>query len=321
MNAQAAQEMGLHIGSVIQIPFYTDHETQTATSYANLGKPFLTIKIKMVGEVIPQGDVVLSDIDSLGAAQVIFSPALARALAPECTTGTEVMLQLRGGDHNNKRVFAAANRIDPDAAQFGEEVISSFIPAVQQAIEPEAIALAVFGGISGLAVLMIVALMLGRSLRMGTEETTTLRALGANRYTLLADQLIGVLASVITGALLAVAVAVTLSPLAPLGPVRPVYPHLGVDVDWTVLGFGFLILVLGLGTLALLFARRELRRITSHRLSQGVIREPRLVRSLANSGLPTSVLTGVRFALDPGRGEARPPFAPPSWARYSRSSC
>ena len=104
MNAQAAQEMGLHIGSVIQIPFYTDHETQTATSYANLGKPFLTIKIKMVGEVIPQGDVVLSDIDSLGAAQVIFSPALARALAPECTTGTEVMLQLRGGEnHNNKQ--------------------------------------------------------------------------------------------------------------------------------------------------------------------------------------------------------------------------
>ena len=77
--------------------------------------------------------------------------------------------------------------------------------------------MAVFGGISGLAVLMIAALMLGRSLRMGTEDTTTLRALGANRYTLLADQLIGVLASVITGALLAVAVAVTLSPLAPLG--------------------------------------------------------------------------------------------------------
>ncbi len=307
MNAQAAQEMGLHIGSVIQIPFYTDHETQTATSYTNLGKPFLTIRIKMVGEVIPQGDVVLSDIDSLGAAEVIFSPALARVLAPQCATGTELMLQLQGGDHSNKRVFAAANRIDPDAAQFGEEVISSFIPAVQRAIEPEAIALAVFGGIAGLAVLMIAALMLGRSLRIGSEETTTLRALGANRFTMLSDQLVGVLASLITGALLAVAVALLLSPLAPLGPVRPVYPYRGVDFDWTVLGLGFLILILGLGTLALLFARRELRRITSNRLSQAFNRESRLVRSLANSGLPTSALTGVRFALDPGRGRSAAP--------------
>ena len=41
-------------------------------------------------------------------------------------------------------------------------------------------------------------------------------------------------------------------------------------------------------------------RITSHRLSQGVIREPRLVRSLANSGLPTAL-------------SARRPFRPGSW--------
>ena len=52
------------------------------------------------------------------------------------------------------------------------------------------------------------------------------------------------LGAAVTGALLAVAVAVLLSPLAPIGPVRPVYPDRGVAFDWTVLGVGFAVLVI-----------------------------------------------------------------------------
>jgi hypothetical protein len=303
MNDQAAKEMGLHIGSVVQVPFYTDAQGQSS----NPGKPFLVVKVKMVGEIVPLGDVVQSDINTLGSAEVIFSPALTRVLAPKCATGTETGLQLNNGDRNAKRVLAEVNRIDPDAEKFGEQVISSFLPPVQQAIEPEAIALAVFGGIAGLAVMMIAALMIGRILRVESEETATLRALGADRTMMLSDQSIGVLGAVVIGSLVAVAIAIGLSPLAPLGPVRPVYPNPGVAFDWTALGFGCLILVVGLGALALLFASREVRRITSRGFSQPRTREPLLVRFVANSGLSISTVTVMRFALEPGRGRNSAP--------------
>ena len=42
----------------------------------------------------------------------------------------------------------------------------------------------------------------------------------ARRRTM-ADGLVGVLAAIVCGALLAVAIAVSLSPLSPLGPIRP----------------------------------------------------------------------------------------------------
>jgi len=134
-----------------------------------------------------------------------------------------------------------------------------------------------------------------------------LRALGANRPMMLCDQLVGVLGALVIGSLFAVVVAIGLSPLAPLGPVRPVYPNAGVAFDWTALSIGFLILIVGLGALAVLLAGREVRRIGSSGFSQQRTSEPRLVRSLANSGLSISTVTGVRFALEPGRGRNATP--------------
>jgi hypothetical protein len=308
MNAQAANEMGLHIGSIIQIPFYTDAQNQSAKLGKRPGKPFLVVKIQMVGEIVDATTLVESDLDALGSSEVIFSPALTRILETQCATGTEAFLQLKGGDRNEKPALTELNRVDPNANKFGgDQLTSSFVPAAQQAIEPEAIALAVFGGIAGLAVIMIAALMIGRTLRVESEETNTLRSLGANRITMLSDQVAGVLGTVLMGSLLAVAVAFGLSPLAPLGPVRPVYPNPGVTFDWTALGFGFFILVVVLSAITMLFARREVRRITSRNISRPPKRESRLVRASANSGLPISAMTGVRFALESGTGRNATP--------------
>ena len=64
------------------------------------------------------------------------------------------------------------------------------------------------------------------------------------------DGLMGTFISVIVGSLLAVVVAVGLSPLAPIGVVRPVYPDPGIAFDWTALGFGLLVLVVVLSAVA-----------------------------------------------------------------------
>ena len=78
------------------------------------------------------------------------------------------------------------------------------------------------------------------------------------------DGLIGVVGAVVTGSLLAVAVAVGLSPLAPIGPVRSVYPDRGVASDWTVLGLGFVLLVVVLSGSAVAVAYRA----SPHRASR-----------------------------------------------------
>ena len=304
MNVEAAQEMGVHVGSIIRIPFYTDAQNQSSKP---LGKPFLLVNVKLVGEVEASTDVVQSDISRLNSAEVIFSPALTRELSVKCATGTEQWLQIQGGAKNAKRVLAEAYKVDPVAAHLPAEITASFLPTVQQAISPEAIALGVFGAIASLAVLLITGLIVGRLLRTGADELEILRALGASRTMLLGDELMGVMASLVFGTVLAVVVAVGLSPLSPLGPVRPIYPHPGVAFDWTVLGFGFLILLLAFGGLAIVLARREVRRITQRRPVDGVTREARWVRSAANSGLPISALTGVRFALERGRGRNAAP--------------
>jgi hypothetical protein len=298
MNVQAAQEMGVHIGSVITAPFYTDKQNN-ASSPSGPGR---IVKIKFVGEVVSSADVVESDIGNLGAAAVIFSQALTRELATNYSTGTETYLQIRGGDANAKRVLQEVYKVDPVAQHFPAELTTSFVPSAQQAISPEAVALGVFGGLAVLATLLIGALMIGRLLRAQSEELEALRALGANRSMMLGDGLLGALFAVLAGSLLAVVVAVALSPLSPLGPVRSIYPDSGVAFDWTVLGLGVLLLVVVLGVLAAVIADREVRRITMRRDWRSERREAPWVRSAANSGLPIAVVTGVRFALEPGRG-------------------
>ena len=75
----------------------------------------------------------------------------------------------------------------------------------------------------------------------------------------LGDTLLGLLASVVAGSLLAAAAAIAFSPLAPIGLVRPVDPSLGIAIDWAVLGSGVLVLIGGLSAVAMALAYRQHR--------------------------------------------------------------
>lgn len=146
MSVQAAQQMGLHVGSVIRVPFYTDADVLSSGT----SNPALVARVKLVGEVEPAQSVIESDLDSLKAALVIFSPALTKVLARHCATGTETFLQIKGGATNAKGVLNAIDKFDRVAAQFPAQVTAKFIPVIQSTITPEAIAMGVFGGIAGL---------------------------------------------------------------------------------------------------------------------------------------------------------------------------
>ena len=82
-----------------------------------------------------------------------------------------------------------------------------------------------------LAALLIAMQMIARQLQAKEEEREVLRALGASRAMDMGDGLLGILGAVVLGSLLAVGIAIGLSPLSPIGPVRAVYPDSGVAFD------------------------------------------------------------------------------------------
>ena len=117
--------------------------------------------------------------------------------------------------------------IDNRATSDGQLVVyqtAAIETEAQQAIRPEAIALAVFGAIALLAALIIGTQSISRLLYAGASETEVLRAMGATPAATMTDGLLGVAGAVVAGSLLAAAVAVALSPLSLFGPVRAVKP-------------------------------------------------------------------------------------------------
>lgn len=174
---------------------------------------------------------------------------------------------------------------------------------VQQAIRPQAVALAVFGGIAALAVLVLVGQGLAQVLSRSRPDISAVRAVGATRaQAALALSLPGSVA-IVGGGILAVAGAVALSPLAPIGPVRRFDPVRGWQLDGLVLGAGSVLLTAALLGLLALMARRTFRQSAS----RGDERPSRIAQVAASAGLPASAVVGSRNALEPGSGRRAVP--------------
>ncbi|HTK17125.1 MAG TPA: ABC transporter permease [Acidimicrobiia bacterium] len=296
MSAGAARVLGLHVGDVVSFGFFTNAQTLLPTYGTGKQTPVRRIGIKLVGIVAFRYEIVRDDVDStlkLG----LFSPALTRPLDHCCANGPIAGLQLDHGPRDDAAVEAEIKAL-PNTAVIQITAVQE--GTAERALEPQSIALGVFGAIAALATLLIAGQAIGRQLRRGSGDLDAMRALGAGPSMTLVDGMIGVIGAVFVGAVLAAAVAVALSPLSPLGPVRPVYPGRGVAFDWTVIGAGVAALIVLLTTLALALAYRDEPHRVVKRARRLVPRRSRLARAAAASGLPVSGVAGVRLALDPG---------------------
>jgi hypothetical protein len=137
-----------------------------------------------------------------------------------------------------------------------------------------------------------------------------MRALGAGPAVTTGDGLPGVLAAIVLGALLAVAVAIALSPLAPLGAIRSVYPTPGLAFDWTVLGCGIAATMAVMSGAALVIARRRIRRRSAAGIRPYRPLGARAVSTAQALGLSLPAAEGIRLAFGPGTDRDRVPVAP-----------
>jgi hypothetical protein len=306
---------GMQVGQVVPMGYYTAAQIASKAFGTPRVAPALKVDLRVVGVVVLNRQVVEDDVDS-SSGFLIYSPALVRAasavspggrvtLAPGAPTLYGVQLDHGGRDIAAvEQAFVNASR--PGSA-FLFNTTSRVVTEVELALKPESVAFGAFGVIAGLVALLVGVQAISRQLRWDDEDRRVLRALGAGPALTASDGLIGVLAAVVLGALLAAALAVALSPLAPLGPVRRVYPGLGVAFDWTVLGTGLAVLVGGLSAAAVGLAYLRAPHRAARSTGPAMARTSGLARRAQSVGMPVAGVAGVRFALEPGQGRTSVP--------------
>ncbi len=299
---EAASVLHLHVGQRIPVGIVRS-SSQNEQLYRRT-------KLTVVGIGVLGIQLVHDDIDSNRAGFLVGTPALLRQYESCCATNSYDGLQLDGGSRYATTVLQGYERlIDNPALSHGQLVVyqtAAIEAEAQQAIRPEAVALAVFGVIALVAALIIGTQAISRQLHGGATDTEVLRALGAGPATTMADGLLGVVAATVAGALLAAAVAVGLSPLTLFGPVRTVQTAPGIDADWAVLGPGMAVLAVGLALVAAGIGYRLAPQRAARRAGAAG-RGSSVVGAALAAGLPVAGGAGLRFALEPGRGRTAVP--------------
>jgi hypothetical protein len=305
MAPLVAKQLGFHVGQVIPYGFYSEAQQNLPGFGTSAVPPALRANLRLVGLGSLNSEIVEDDVDTLPTL-IPLSPAFARevlARKGEQFSGALIFgIQTKGGAAMVPAVQREVTALIPPGVISTDHALAPVVDKADRSLKPISIALGVFGAVSLLAALLIAAQLMARRFRTDGGDLQILRALGAGPSDTMFDCLIGMEASILIGSLLAVAVAVALSPLAPLGPVRPVYPSGGVSFDWTVLGFGAVTLVVLLSTIAALLAYATAPHRTALRPRIQSTTGARVVGLVARAGLSAPGVVGVRMALEPGEG-------------------
>ena len=301
LDSGTARLYGYHLGETVPIGWVTNAQSQDEGSTIKV-PPTQQVKMKLVGVGAIDLNGLFQDQGGVGIDQIeLFTPAFTHSLLACCSNDMLSGITLQGGLQSPyyRNVESEVRALLPKGVPFTYVQATDVLARAERTLKPESIALGVFGGIAGLAALLIAGQMIGRRVRLNSEELDVLRALGADPTMTVGDGLIGAVGAVLLGTLLAGLVAVGLSPLGPLGPIGPLVP-LTLRVDWAVVGLGMAVLAVALGTLAVVAALRA----APHRLATRLQRDraSSVAHAVTSAGLPPAAVTGIRFALEPGAG-------------------
>jgi ABC-type lipoprotein release transport system permease subunit len=258
------------------------------------------IRAKIVGIVLQQGEVQ-------GSSDVFLTPAFGHAYLSRAATIEVAVIELRRHLVDFPAFTRELDAIAPQAFVLTTRDEAVF---VHRSTHLQAVALWLFAGLSALAGVVIFGQALARQLFVDSSENPTLRALGMTRAELAAVAMVRAVSIAVIGVVLAAGLAVALSPLMPLGLARLVEPSPGVNFDPLIVGAGAVALAILIIGLALLPAWRASRvRGDSFGTAEWSrrTRPSTVADAAARTGLPPTVVAGVRMALEPGRGRTAVP--------------
>ena len=286
--------------------------TNPKTGLPDFGEA-VTLSFTVTAIVAFDPQLVLAGGGDIQPTVLVSSPFAKTPLAAALSYGDEAAVRLRSGASMTRLIAdasALARRYPDTHGKIDVINPASQVAAAEQAVRPQAIALAAFAALAGLIGLAVLSQLLSRQLAMDAAGYPVLRALGATRGTLTGLSLARLAIVTVTGAALAVVIAVTASPLMPIGPARLAEPDPGVELSLAVLGAGAAVIALLPLTVLARAAWRAAARAASPLggAEPAVARtgRPWLARLLGRTGAVSGAI-GVRMAFEAGRGRTAVP--------------
>jgi FtsX-like permease family len=310
----------LGVGSVYHARVYTAAQADAAAEDLSLPPRGAIVDLRVVGIVrLPQDLLPAGEQNPLVPSDELhLTPAFwQRHGLDVARLGTFIGVELRRGKTDVRQLAAHVGRAYGDQALVIADRTQPLAPdetviaGLQQAMRVESRALLVFATLAALAALLLVGQTLGRQISLDSIEYPTLRALGMTRSQLIGIALVQAASIGAGGAAVAMAVATALSPLTPVGIARRAELSPGVSINLAVLAVGAAVtvaLVLVCAALAAWqAARRQEPSLAAARIAGVGQRPSRLTRAVAAIGLRPTIVTGMRLALEPGRGRTAVP--------------
>ena len=292
LTANVARLFGVGVGGRVTYQFeniFTEVPTKE-----------ITYRVAAIIELPP---VLVDQFDETASAVL---PPAATAVAerlPGAVVFSWVGVRLRDGSAGVPAFQASVTHLGAQVGKgytFALRKLDTVHQQVQEAIRPQAVALAVLGALAALALLVLVGQALAQLVERAATQAGALRAMGLTHSQNATASGLGGALAVVIGTVLAIGGAVALSPLAPVGPVRQVDPARGVQFDTTVLlGCGAVLALLLLAILSWL-SWRAVGSDARLRFQPSTF----LARTAPQLGLPVTAQLGTEYALEapPGNG-------------------
>lgn len=304
-----AQEQALSVGDQVDFDSYAPDQVEALFASGNAGPPAGPVVTLTVTGVLAFPDFLSESLSSFQP-RAFLTRAFSNAHAD--TIGAYpggIRLRLHRGEADEPAVVAAVRANYEDDPELEISSARDLTDKIDDSIRVAVVALFLCAAIAALAAAVAIAQALTRHHALSIGAVRRLRALGMRRRERVAALTISVAPTAIGGALIAVAVAVALSPLMPIGVARKAEPDRGVSVDILALGLGALSVAAVVLGLCLATAWRA-DRIASRpdALAADAPRRARLRGFGALSQSPARTI-GVRAALEPRAGSARSALA------------
>ena len=303
VDQNGAAAFHLHVGSALVIrALRSDRPPSPADER--------TLRERVVGVVVTRSSVKpVTAIDKIP--MIMASTALVRRLGPSYLVADGAAIRLRPGttvDGFGRHAEALAREFPGTQVQDGLLVAdrNMQVAAVERAIRPEAVALALFALVLAATALLVIGQVAARQLAAGSVDNPTLAAMGATRAQLMGGRLAEASVAAAAGAVAAAGVAVAVSPLTPIGTARVAEPDPGISADMPVLVVG------AIAAFGLLVARVAWPawRLASYPAphphgTTAPSGRPGFARWLPAA--PVTMTAGAHLALDHGRGRTAIP--------------
>ena len=319
-----AEDIGIEVGDEIQLKFARPDDFNPLVAVL-LGDPADRLRDVARGEPLALEDVahgpeVRVRIVGIEASPAEFPPVSAivapplhlteafyREHAAQTISSPILYVRLRNGSDDLPSFTAGVERLSGGNPVSFLGTLGNKEGQVRRSSGVEATALRLLGGVVALATAFVFGQAARRQLLLSSRDGGTLRALGLTTRELTLLAVARIAAVGVAGGVLAVVVALALSPLTPIGLARFAETNPGLRVDELVLGLGFLAVVLLTVLLGLPGVARVVRASRETvRENVGLVRPGRLVRFLTGTGAPPSMALGVGAAIGPGAaGSAR----------------